>query len=224
MQLKIYTTDVTGAKADASEQYVNKCSDGSYCCGAEKPFNQTNIGLWNTCCEQKKGFFILNNGTVSTVDPNATDSPTNGTAPPTPPPPPPPAKSNTGAIVGGVVGGLVGLAILAAAVLFFQRRRRPKTQEQHPMLHYTPDEAEINNQIGSSPQGQRWHEMGGNGQQQTMEKDGAAIIGDIGSQKAAFPAPGNLTAEKDGAPMPHNERAEMNGTPMSPQRDGPYEL
>ncbi|KAH6671276.1 hypothetical protein B0J14DRAFT_656255 [Halenospora varia] len=74
-----------------------------------------------------------------TTKPTTTTSKATGTSTPTSTPTPTPtptessssSSSNTGAIVGGVIGGVGAIAIAAAGVFFFFRRKRAQKNEQH---------------------------------------------------------------------------------------------
>ena len=137
--------DYLGNEANATEQFVKQCDDGSWCCEAQTPplndqnvLNSTMQNQVNACCSQGKGVFI-NNGKVTNVNPNATatsaSATTAATQPPASPtrspPPPPPHHSDAGAIAGGVVGGIAGLVLIIVAIVYFRRMKRnprnPKT-------------------------------------------------------------------------------------------------
>ena len=128
--------DYLGNVANATEQFVKQCDDGSWCCEAQTPpLNDQNVlnssmqNQVNACCSQGKGVFI-NNGKVTDVNPNGTATSVSATAAATQSPssatptPPPPHHSNTGAIAGGVVGGVAGLVLIVAATFYFRRMKR----------------------------------------------------------------------------------------------------
>ena len=130
--------DYLGNVANATEQFVKQCDDGSWCCEAQTPplndqnvLNSTMQNQVNACCSQGKGVFI-NNGKVTSVNPNATATSASATtaatqppvSPTTSPPPPPPHHSDAGAIAGGVVGGVAGLVLIVAATLYCRRMKR----------------------------------------------------------------------------------------------------
>ena len=128
--------DYLGNVANATEQFVKQCDDGSWCCEAQTPplndqdvLNSSMQNQVNACCSQGKGVFI-DNGKVTNVNPNATATSVSATPTATQSPssatptPPPPHHSNTGAIAGGVVGGVAGLVLIVAAFFDFRRMKR----------------------------------------------------------------------------------------------------
>ena len=194
--------DFGGKKANATEQYVQKCSDGSFCCQANDiPLNSTAQVQVNSCCDQKQGI-IIKNGEIVAASPSATSaSNTVTTSPstsPTPIPPPPP-KSDTAAIAGGVVGGIAALAITAAAIFFLLRRRRTRRSNEQSHLAQEPlrridfHAGELDGSSG--PVERAGYEMGAKG--------GAQHI-----------------LEKDGTP----QRFEKDGGQIPGQISGPYEI
>ena len=137
-----------------SDMQVLQCPDQSYCCAGGSN-NATQ------CCEQGHGNWILDNGLVTNVNPNATSTTSSSSVTKTPAPthssssssstPPNPtgaqattqpssskssSNNNIGAIVGGIVGGLVLLAIALSAILFLLRRarRRREIAQMQPQI------------------------------------------------------------------------------------------
>ncbi|KAI9760283.1 MAG: hypothetical protein M1840_002574 [Geoglossum simile] len=73
--------------------------------------------------------------------------------PPTPPPQTstPAAGPNKGAIAGGVVGGIAGLFIIAGAILFIVRRRRPRPVQPEGPAELSGSGYPIQEKDGSAP-------------------------------------------------------------------------
>lgn len=164
--------DLLGKEANHTEQYVRPCSDGSFCCEAEKPsLNSTLNATVDTCCEQRKGFIIQNNGKVSNLSSSGTSTPIHT---PTPAP-----KSNTGAIAGGVVGGVVGLVVIVGAIWLFLRSRKRKMK----VGNKEPNQVPLMEATVGGLDGAKMSEMEGAGKDVPIEKSG------------------NETLEKDGDPV-----------------------
>lgn len=153
--------------------------------------------------------FILDDGKVSNVNPNATTSAANptstakSTSSPTHTPTPPPKPSHTGAIVGGVVGGVLGLLVIAGAIWFFLRSRKRNVARR---------EAEGMSAPAPEP---------------THRGEYSAVR--MGEMEGAGLAHGNETVEKDGAEVLGMGKGgggavEMGGDQVGGGRRGPYEL
>ncbi|KAL2041923.1 hypothetical protein N7G274_005111 [Stereocaulon virgatum] len=165
--LKLCTTgiDYLGNIANATEQYVKECQDGSWCCEAENPplnsnggLNSTLQGQVDTCCAQGKGVFIKN-GIATNVNPNATTTGSSATSTSTP------AQHSTpvAAIAGGVTGGVIGLAVIALAIFFCLRSIRRNKARKH--------DSTFNPSPGNIPK-REVHEKYGN---ERVEADGAQL-------------------------------------------------
>ena len=114
-----------------NDEHITVCPDNSYCCG----INST------ACCDQRKGVWIDNNGTVTAINPNATEpapanntsSDSSGTTSLVPPPSPSPLASGGlggGALAGIVIGAIAAVAIMAAAGWFVRSRKRRTTKDR----------------------------------------------------------------------------------------------
>ena len=192
--------DYLGNVANATEQFVNQCDDGSWCCEAQTPplngqnvLNSSMQNQVNACCSQGKGVFI-NNGKVTNVNPNgtatsvsatpaATQSPSSAT-----PTPPPPHHSNTGAVTGGVLGGIAAMIFIIRAAYYFRKMKRNQDSIR---------EVISGQGIRGAPEHHEKHEK-----QWLTEKDGNERLN-----------------ETDG-----NERFETDGTQVASGRSGPYEM
>ena len=186
--------DYLGNVANATEQFVKQCDDGSWCCEAETPpldnhniLNSTMQNQVNGCCSQGKGVFI-NKGKVTNVNPSGTATSTSATAAATKSPSSPTPSSSSqhnshvGGIAGGVVGGVAGLVFIVVATFYCRRRKRnPDCMHEAWNLH---------------------------------EKQGNERFETDGTQMAAW----NLH-EKQG-----NERFETDGTQVVGERNGTYEI
>ena len=182
-ELTTSVADYLGNVANATEQFVKQCDDGSWCCEAQTPpLNDQNVlnssmqNQVNACCSQGKGVFI-NNGKVTNVNPNGTATSVSATAAATQSPssatptPPPPHHSNTGAIAGGVVGGVAGLVLIVVATFYFRRMKR-----NHDSMQEGSSEQEIR---GASDH----HEK--HGKEWLNEKDGNERFETDGTQVAS---------------------------------------
>lgn len=176
--------DYLGNEANATEQFVKQCDDGSWCCEAQTPpLNDQNVlnssmqNQVNACCSQGKGVFI-NNGKVTNVNPNgtatsvsattaATQTPTSAT-----PTPPPPHHSITGAIAGGVVGGVAGLVLIVAATFYFRRMKR--NRDSLPESSSGQDIRGVSG-LHEKHGSERLHEKDGN---EKFETDGTQVAGE----------------------------------------------
>ncbi len=195
--------DYLGNKANATEQFVTQCPDGSWCCEAETPplnngdvLNSTMQSQVNACCSRGSGVWI-NNGEVTHVNPNGTATSASATAAathsPSSPTPTPIHHNNTGAIAGGVVGGVAGLVLILAATCCCRREKRKPDS--------TPEDSVI---IAATCCGRRKKRK-----PDSMPEDSAGQ-----EMLEAW----NLH-EKHG-----NERFETDGTQVAGERNGPYEM
>ena len=111
---------------DGFEFTITPCGDGSYCCG-----NGTDA---QSCCDGKKGVFLLNGETTS-KNSSGTSSVASGSSTSTSEisisttlshasQPPTSSKNNTGAIVGGVIGSIAILALIIGMILILTRTYR----------------------------------------------------------------------------------------------------
>ena len=140
--IKVWRTELTTSVADylgnvanATEQFVKQCDDGSWCCEAQDPpldqnvLNSTMQSQVDGCCSRGSGVFI-NNGKVTNVNPSGTATsasatPTTTQSPSSPTRTSPPQPNNhTGAIAGGVVGGVAGLVLIVVATFYCRRMKR----------------------------------------------------------------------------------------------------
>jgi hypothetical protein len=186
--------DLLGKPANASEQYVQQCGDGSWCCETSKHLNSTQQAKVNACCDQGKGMFVVN-GKVTSVNPSGTSSisgasatakasPSSTRASATPATSssaaPTPHNNNAGAIAGGVIGGIAVSVTIVVAVFFFFRRRskKSKAQEQEPAISDQKDALmHLGGPMHETEAGQRPHEKLGS---ERFEKDGTQLTGERG--------------------------------------------
>ena len=143
--------DYLGNVANATEQFVKQCDDGSWCCEAQTPplnnqnvLNSTMQSQVDACCSRGSGVFI-NNGKVTNVNPSGTATSASATPAATQSPSLPTPSSSSqhnshiGSIAGGVVGGVAGLVLIVVATFYCRRMKRnpnsmPEDGSGHEML------------------------------------------------------------------------------------------